>query len=521
MRLRDPQGRLRPPARIPAPVAGVCDGEGGFTLIELLIALSLLLFTLVAVLGLSMTSSFMASSARQRAAMVNAGAGYLERARQRPYAEIGIAGGDPAGTLVSEVTTSAPYVMNITPMVTWGRPEDPANRGFKTISLSIASSRIGGGSIMDYRTSSVVTDVGATGSAAAAATPTAGISSPVDRSIVWGSAVPVSVTATAASPAVPLVWLDVIDGVKSWGSVAVNGTSAQNTWHWNTTLAREGAHGLVARVTDSVRTTVDATPITLIVDNLAPSSPPGLGSTFPSGSEVRLWWTASTDGTEVDGSTPMPASHYLVSLYRQPSDPALASDYTDWTPVTPVTALSVVAAPSAVAPLSLSGLAGFSRYCADVRASSPDRSTASGLHSAPVTTVGVTEYASVGTWSATYSVKRYTVTVSVNVPTGPTFPWSGTATTRVYRLTSPAQSIASGALMGSVSSASPIWNAATVTDTQVTSPGGSPVPYYYGAVTTLTPAGYGSASVAVPSCVLGPPADLTTAGTRQMVISRW
>jgi len=134
--------------------------DGGFSFVELLVALSLLLITLVAVMGLSTTSSFMAGAARQRAAMVNAGAGYLERVRQEPFATVGTPSGTPTGDLVAVVTTSTPYVITVTPSVSWGRPEEPTNHAFKTVTLSIVSSLLRGGSRMTYSTSAVVADVG-------------------------------------------------------------------------------------------------------------------------------------------------------------------------------------------------------------------------------------------------------------------------------------------------------------------------------------------------------------------------
>jgi prepilin-type N-terminal cleavage/methylation domain-containing protein len=129
--------------------------DDGFSFVELLVALSLLLITLVAVMGLSMTTSFMAQAARQRAAMVNAGASYLERVRQMSYADVGTATSTPTGTLVAVVTTSTPYVITVTPFVTPG-----PNASCKTVTLSVVSSLVRGGSQMTYTTSAVVADVG-------------------------------------------------------------------------------------------------------------------------------------------------------------------------------------------------------------------------------------------------------------------------------------------------------------------------------------------------------------------------
>ena len=139
--------------------------DAGFSFVELLVALTLLLFTLVAVMGLSMTSSFMANSARQNSAMVNAGASYLELVRQMSYTSVGTrtaSSGAPTGTLDTSVTTTASYIITVTPTVRWGRPDgsNPNDPTIKTVTLIITSSKIGGGSPMSYTTSAVIADVG-------------------------------------------------------------------------------------------------------------------------------------------------------------------------------------------------------------------------------------------------------------------------------------------------------------------------------------------------------------------------
>ena len=142
--------------------------DGGFTFAELLVALSLLLISLIAVAGLASTSSLMTVSARERAAMVNAAASYLERARQVPYASVGTPSGDPSGTLLPYVAVSGSYTVTITPVVTWGlvdAPTVPANHDLKTVTLLVSASRTGGGSPMTYTTAAVFADVGTVGSA--------------------------------------------------------------------------------------------------------------------------------------------------------------------------------------------------------------------------------------------------------------------------------------------------------------------------------------------------------------------
>jgi type II secretory pathway pseudopilin PulG len=520
------RGDERPVAsRAPAAAPGRA-GESGFSMVELLVALSILIFTLVALMTLANTSSFMVSTSRQRAAMVNAASGYLERAQQEAYGNVGTPGGNPAGDLVTQVTTSSPYVVTIVPTVTWGRPEDPTNHNLKTIVLTVSSVNISGGSLLAFEASTLVADIGTVGSVssgsglAVTTTPTVQFTSPANGAVVWGPAVSVSASATALAPSTTLVFLNVLDGSTPWGAVTVSGTSAQHVWTWNTTTAREGNHLLVPQVTDSQQSSGSGPAVTLLVDNSAPIVPGSLASLFPSGSGATVSWSASTDGTGIDGSTPLPASHYIFNGYRQPTSTGSASDYTEWSAVSGISPLSVTTAPSTSSPLSIPGLAGFSRYVFAVSASSPDRGSSSGLLSAPATTVGVTEDTPSGTWTVTQSGKNYTVSVSVNVPTGPTFPWTGTATTRFYRLTSATQAVSSGTLIGTVSSAYPTWSTAAATDTQTTK-NSSPVAWYYAAITTLTPTGYGSSSITVESCVLAPPNTSNTTVSGSLVFSLW
>jgi hypothetical protein len=273
-------------------------------------------------------------------------------------------------------------------------------------------------------------------------------------------------------------------------------------------------------VTDSAGNVSDGPTSTLTVDNSAPGVPGAPGSSFVTGTGGSAWWTAATDGTDVDGVTPLAASHYVVSVFLQPSSTTFASDYTKWTAVTSLTGLSVVAAPSSGSPMALPGLAGFSRYCVAVKSSSADRGASPGLQSAAATTVGITRSTAAGTWTVTSSSGKYTVSVKINIPSGPTFPWTGTASTQVYRLTSRDQVITTGVKVGSpISSSSPTWNTATVTDSPWTSKSGTPTSLWYAAVTTLTPNGYLGASTTVQSCVVASPANTTLTGG--LVFAKW
>ncbi len=137
------------------------SGDGGFTFAELLVALTLLLISLIAVAGLATTSSLMTANARQRSAMVNAAASYLERVRQLPYASIGTPSGVPTGTLRPSVTVNGAYTITVTPVVTWGRADTTTvDTTLKTVTLSVSSARTGGGPPMTYTTAAVFANVG-------------------------------------------------------------------------------------------------------------------------------------------------------------------------------------------------------------------------------------------------------------------------------------------------------------------------------------------------------------------------
>jgi hypothetical protein len=492
--------------------------DAGFTFFELLIALSILLVTVVAVTGLMMTSTYMTSAAREKSAMVNAAAGYLERVRQVAFSDIGTPGGDPPGVLVSSSVSSGPYALVVTPQVSWGRPEDPTNRAFKTVTATVVASG-GSGASVTYTSSAIV---GESGSVTAApttdATPTVVVAAPPDGSAVWGSAASVTVSGTASSPARTLVSLGLYDGGTVVGLMVASGQAASASFTWNTTGVREGLHALTPTAVDSKGQTIQGPVSTLLVDNVAPGVPVSPAIAVPDGSSLQVWWGASQDGTGVDGSTPLAASHYATAVWQQRS--SSSTDYTQWTSLAALS-LSVVQAPTSSSPLTLSGLAGFDRFAVAVKASSPDRGAGSGLLSSAAVLTGITRPTLTGTWTATKSGNKYTVAVTLGVPTGPAFPWSGTASTKFYRLTSATQAVTSGTLLATVSSSNPSWTGVAATDTQTTGSNKTPTAYWYGAVTTLTPQGYGASQAAVQSSVIGPPADMIGSGTQGMVFARW
>jgi prepilin-type N-terminal cleavage/methylation domain-containing protein len=494
--------------------------DAGFTFLELLVALTILLVTVVAATGLMVTSTYMTSAARQKSAMVNAAAGYLERVRQQSFSTIGTPGGDPAGDLVPLTTADGLRTVTITPQVQWGRPEDPTNHAFKTVTVTVAMAG-DGGAMGDYASAAVIGEAGSAATLPVAeTTPTVVIESPLDGAAVWGNSVSIVVSATANSLARTLTSLGLYDDGTVIGLMVASGQAASGTFRCDFSSVREGLHAITPTVTDSNGSTTQGPVTRLLVDNIAPNAPGSTVISIADGSSARVWWNASADGTAVNGSTALAADHYAAAIWQQPSSTTYASDYTKWTPLLTLSQ-TVMTAPTSSAPLTFGGLTGFSRFAVSVRASSPDRGASAGLLSAATVVTGITHPTLVGTWTATRSSSRYTVNVTLSVPIGPTFPWSSSASTRFYRLTSATQSVTTGTLLRTVSSSNPSWTGITATDAQTTATNGTPKAYWYGAVTTLTPQGYGASSTSVQSCVIGPPADMVASGAQGMVFGRW
>lgn len=500
-------------------------------MVELLFALSILVLTLVALVDLAVTSSRMVAVSRERAAMLNASAGYLDRVQQMAFGDVGLSSSDPSGTLAAQVTTVGPYVVTVTPMVTWGRPGDTANHALKTVTLSVEAHLIQGGSPLAFSTSAImsasgiVTASGQTTSPVVVA-PDVGLTSiggmavsPAATPTVSGSSVSVVASAVCNAPGAQLQYIWIYDGNTLRATMSAGGAASQRSWTWDTTADREGQHFIAAHSSDSYGNVGLGTGVTVIVDNAAPTPVGSVSLAFPSGTTGNLWWTQATDGTDVDGITPMPARYYLVRLFAQPSGSGAAGSYTGWASVpgwSPYLFTTPVV-PTSAAPLVISGLQTFTRYAFSVTASSPDAATPpSGRQSAAAGVIGITKSNAQGTWgiSATGngSNTKYSASVAVSLQ-APTFPWTGTARTTLYRLTSPAQSITSGTSVGSIVWSSVGQPAQTLTDAPIASQGSPLANFYYAAVTSITPYGDGGgAQVAVSSCVLSPPVTNTSTG---------
>ncbi|TLM97312.1 MAG: hypothetical protein FDZ75_04780, partial [Actinobacteria bacterium] len=81
------------------------DGDAGFTIVEIAIATAILLMVVVSVMGtLVFASSAEAMSAKRQTALDLANQ-RIERAKAMNYADVGVIGGNPPGTIPSEEST--------------------------------------------------------------------------------------------------------------------------------------------------------------------------------------------------------------------------------------------------------------------------------------------------------------------------------------------------------------------------------------------------------------------------------
>lgn len=83
-----------------------CDDDSGMSIIEVVVASFILFFVLTAVLGLVGATTSTSIAAKQRTAMTNAVASYIEYARSLPFEEVALSSVDPNGGIEPVVTIS-------------------------------------------------------------------------------------------------------------------------------------------------------------------------------------------------------------------------------------------------------------------------------------------------------------------------------------------------------------------------------------------------------------------------------
>lgn len=507
------------PSRFPRAVSVAARRDEGVSLVEILVALTVLLIALTGIVAMMSASTLSARMSRQKAAMLNAGASYLEAIRGMAWERIGVPGGYPAGTLTTDTVTIDGFAITCAPTVTWGRPEEPsaADRlNYKTVRITVTT-QSNLSPLLDRVVLSTVRDRWGLGTNPS----NVWFVSPPGGTVVWGP-VNIVVQASTNSPARDLKACSLYDSGNYTnskvliGSLPMSGRVQTVTFNWAVSSStREGMHELSAEASDT-ETACRSDALRILVDNYAPTWPVSsvVTATTGSGSAIDFVWSPAYDGTDTDWVSPLEADHYFATLRQQPADSASASDYMLWPAVTSYDKIA-----SASETLTVNGLNPFSRYALVVGASSPDRGTGPGL----VTTTsnvgtGITKSGLEATWSTAHVPGfDWDVTAVVRVPSGPTFPWSGTATTSYYAYW-PATGMTT--LIGTVSSSAPSWSSSYLTVMAHTEHDKTaPQPFELYAETTLTPVGYGGgAPITIRSCQLGPPADSTLPGPQPMVV---
>jgi hypothetical protein len=498
--------------------------DDGVTIVEIVMSLTILLFALTAILGLMTSATMSTRLAKQRAAMINAGSSYMERVRQTSWISVGTPGGDPEGDLATQTVSIDGFEITISPEVSWGRSEEPTSHSYKTVAVRISSQFNPDGRVMGWVMSTVVNEWGLGTNPASAR-----FIGPPGGTVVWTPGVDIGVEGATNSPSRDLVSCSLWDEGNISnpstliGSELMVGRSDVATFTWEVTSAtREGWHRISAHVVDNGPTQANSDGLMLLVDNVAPTWPTGATVTSPqaSSASASFFWTPAVDGTDTDWTTPAEADHYAVDLRQQPLS-ANPNDYLLW-PVAQSNTKLMSPAPTSTVPLEISGLYDFSRYALVVGASSPDRSGGAGLESASkIVGTSVTSSMLSGTWTVTREMDGdWQVDVVAGIPSGPRFPWTGTARTSYYMTSSTENTTTpSGTFLGAVDSTYPVWSTTTVTlgvHTEHDHP--APPPFYVAAWTTITPTGYAGTTTVVRSCVIGPPADPTLSGTQAMLV---
>ena len=88
--------------------------ESGFTLIEMVVTSVILAIISAPIAGVLLASAAQSAQARERTAADQFIQAKLETVRSMPYASVGLAGGNPSGTLVASVNTSLPSGQKVT-----------------------------------------------------------------------------------------------------------------------------------------------------------------------------------------------------------------------------------------------------------------------------------------------------------------------------------------------------------------------------------------------------------------------
>jgi type II secretory pathway pseudopilin PulG len=472
------------------------NSDHGFTMVELLFAAAIFLFAFSAVMSLVLASQDAAGRAKEKAITVNAAASYIERVRRLPYDQVGLVGGDPAGTLTNTTVVVGNTTMVIVPTVTW--VDDPAIAGaenYKRLRVTATSTQ----SATDPRPFVYVTEtmIKVADYYVAPNPPDVffGAGSPTDGAVIWGSSVTVSIDASSNGIGTTLSSMSIYYGslpmANSFGTAqwAVSTGSEHRLFNWDTTsvdasgnaLVPDGIYTIKAEAWDS-NGQQGAQTRTITVDNSPPGTPATITATAAGPTTMNVAWSLVFKGNS-------PTDHYGLTVQPQPATATDTGSTSAWIPAT-TTNFSTNAAAWTVSPLS--------RYLFSVAAYGPaPNNRTSGL---TTQTIGVSPPKMTGSYTNTKSGSNYTLATTINVA-GPTFPVTGVVSWTINRsanvnMSSPDKT---WTLTGSS-----ISNWTEPSADRVSAKGGSPNRYYQVKV-VVTPAGYGGGTaLTLYSQIVGP-----------------
>lgn len=447
-------------------MTGMADGrrlrsDAGFSVAEVVISAAILFFVLTAMLGLVGASQQMTVSAKQRTAVTNAMAQYIDQVRSLPYAALAY---EPTGRVkASESVAVAGYTIDFTARVVY--PDGYLGR-YTAVYLTASCSTNG----RSYKTSAVVNIKNPEDDTTTASDPNKPIvefitPTPDSDAVLAGKFVRLPVYNTARIAVRADSPQDLITEVRyNVAGVMVRNDKANGmdalfpftpgeqsvtippfTWDTEQPGVGDGFRYVEAIAKDNEGREGRAQR-RFIIDNLPPGPPGAPIGTAQTSSTGKIQFTAAADPVPAAGAPPQSyASRYSYNLYREPGT---VGAYADWPKVGDG---MVYTAPTYAAAISVGGtitanvaLSPFSRYRADVIAGSPVefnttdvRHTGTPWISPPeITSSEVTKTTCVTNYIVNGSEKytKYQVVAYMSKPTFPCYPATGSSYELLYRV---------------------------------------------------------------------------------------
>lgn len=348
--------------------------DEGMTLIELVVAASVLFIVLTGILSLLMQTIYMSAQARELNVANNAVNSYVEWVRSLDFEEVAEST-EPTGSIETTVSQNGAYTITIVPTV---EPSDlDAEGNLKELHMQVTVTRADGYT----RTSDIMVLIRnrnqyLVGTARSAATdPKVSFTSqtPTETAVVYGTSVPIQVTAQASDGRLLETGSFWVDNVRKLRSLTTTASAeweiGSATWnptiyYWNTTFVEDGLQwspdGLrtvVVYVRDSEGIEVYSSR-QLLVDNYPPATPAAPTHSGAGSIGGRLSWPGVYDGTTL-------APEYQIQMRAQ------GSTSTSGNPFDTGSAWSAVPGYRGAQSSWVVAAQPFSRYYARVRALSP------------------------------------------------------------------------------------------------------------------------------------------------------